>query len=293
MVLLVLLAGLLLLLDLGLALLGSELECLAGENPALVGFAGLLDGLVAGLGGDIHEEEGVADKVALDELVEGGVGGEGGRVVDLQQVDLPIGVHHEVKAEDLEAHVVGQVVGLGTAVLVLQVWLSTHQGLDDDVLNVRPVLVRLEAQGLESLEELGQRLLVAVAEVVQGLIVHVLGTVLVDGVVGEMHAQVVHVLLVRELVLLGGEAHQSLVVDVDAQGVAAGHQGIYAHVELEALVQEGVGNVLLNDAVLIVHDLWIRDGVPVMSWVRKIPRPWQLASGLTMKVFWMPRFLIS
>lgn len=44
-------------------------------------------------------------------------------MVDFQQVDLAVIVDHEVEAEDLEAHVIGEVVWLRHPVFVLEMRL--------------------------------------------------------------------------------------------------------------------------------------------------------------------------
>ena len=127
----------------------------------------MLLSLVAGPGSDIHQDEGVPDEVALNQLVDGCFGAEAGSVVNLQQVELALVVEHEVKAEDLEAHVVRRVVGLGHAVLVLQVRLSCYNCLHYCVLDSSPVLMGRQSHRLERLEKLSQGLLVSVTEVVK------------------------------------------------------------------------------------------------------------------------------
>ena len=49
------------------------------------------------------------------------------------------------------------------------------------------------------------------------------GVILVDSVVSQMHASLLHVVLVRGLVLLRRKATQSLVVEVEGQWVDTGH----------------------------------------------------------------------
>lgn len=66
--------------------------------------------------------------------------------------------------------------------------LTCYHSFNNDVLDIAPVLVSLVAQRLERLEELSEGLLVPVAEVVKRLIENIFGVVLVDGVVGEVHA---------------------------------------------------------------------------------------------------------
>ena len=92
-------------------------------------------------------------------------------------------------------------------------------------------------------------------EVIKGLIEDILGIIFIDRIVGEMHIHVIDILLAHSLVFFGGESHQSFVVDVDSEGVAACHQGIDPHVELEALVEEGVVEVDLNHALPVTFDL--------------------------------------
>jgi len=104
--------------------------------------------------GDVHQGKGVANKVVLDQLVKRCVGGEAWSVVNFQQVDLVIRVDHEVEPQHLETHVVRQVMRLANTVLVLQVRLTADHCFDDDVLNIGPVLVRLQAHVLQSLKEL-------------------------------------------------------------------------------------------------------------------------------------------
>lgn len=91
---------------------------LAGER-AFEQFAFLeVEGVVFDLVGDVHEFEGVADQALLDERVERSISGEARRVVDLQDHGLERTVQNHVEAEDLEAHVVAEVVRLAGAVVV-------------------------------------------------------------------------------------------------------------------------------------------------------------------------------
>lgn len=100
-----------------------------------------------------------------------------------------------------------------------------------------------------------------------------------------MHAEVVEVGLVGVLVLLGGEADQALVVDVEAEWVAASDKGVDPQVELESLVEERVGDVGLHHALPVPLDFsQIATKVPPRSPDKNIPRPWQLASGLTIYI---------
>ena len=95
------------------------------------------------------------------------------------------------------------------------------------------------------LPERGQRPLVALAAL--GVLVGGVGrVVLVDGVVGEVHEDVGERGVVR-LVLVGGEPHEALVVEVDDERVDAGDQDVDAQVVLGAVDEVGPGDVPLHD----------------------------------------------
>lgn len=95
---------------------------LARDQPLRVVVLAFGDQLALLLGVDVHEHEGVLDKTVLDLVVEWGVGGETGRVVDLDHVGLTLVIDHHIQAQDVEAHVAGVVLRLAELVLV------GHQG---------------------------------------------------------------------------------------------------------------------------------------------------------------------
>lgn len=74
--------------------------------------------------------------------------------------------------------------------------------------------MRRQPLSLQRLEELSQRLLMPQAEIIQRFIEDILGRVLIDGVIGEMHVEIIPILLTNRLVLLRCEPHQALIVDI-------------------------------------------------------------------------------
>lgn len=66
--------------------------------------------------GEVEQADGVRDQVLLNLEIQGGVGAEGGGVVDLQDPGLKVRVEHNVETEDLEAHRVLNVVWLAAAI---------------------------------------------------------------------------------------------------------------------------------------------------------------------------------
>jgi len=76
--------------------------------------------------------------------------------------------------------------------------------------------------------------------------------VLVDGVVGEVHVKIVHVILARRLVLFCSEPCEGLLVDVDSQRVHSTKQSVYSQVVLEVVNQVGFVHVLLDHCPLLL-----------------------------------------
>ena len=85
---------------------------------------------------------------------------------------------------------------------MLEVGLPCDQSFDDDIFDICPVLMGFEPESLEGLEKLCQRFFVPVAQVIDRLVEYIFRIVFVDGVVGEMHAEVIHILFVRVFIFL-------------------------------------------------------------------------------------------
>jgi hypothetical protein len=89
-----------------------------------------------------------------------------------------------------------------------------------------------------------------------------------------MNVKVIDVVLIDWLVLLSCKADQSFVVDVDAEGVAAGDECVDAEVELESFVEERVVDIGLDHALPIALDFSdIPRQIHESDCDRKIPRP--------------------
>jgi hypothetical protein len=101
----------------------------------------LCHALVPALDGEAEHPESVGHQVPLDLEVEGGVRCKAGRVVYLKEPGLAKVVDEDVETENLKAHRVLEVVGLGTPIRVGQGWLSSQEGLYNDVLDARPDLL--------------------------------------------------------------------------------------------------------------------------------------------------------
>lgn len=64
--------------------------------------------------------------------------------------------------------------------------------------------------------------------------------VLVDGVVGEMHAHLIEIIRPRSDIWFSGEPGQSLFEDVQPKWVGASYQHVYPQIELQPINQEGL-----------------------------------------------------
>lgn len=84
----------------------------------------------------------------------------------------------------------------------------------------------------------------------------------IDGVVGEVHAEVVDVALHGFLLLVSAESEEAVFVDPDAHGVNAGDQHLQPHVLLEAFNQGRFVELLLTHPLLVVREV---DVLPISN----------------------------
>lgn len=100
------------------------------------------------------------------------------------------------------------------SVLVLKMRLTRYHSLDDRVLYTAPVLMSRKANILQRLEELSKRFLMTKTKVIQRLIEHILRTILIDGIISQMHVHIIDIILIHLLILLRRKSHQPLVIDI-------------------------------------------------------------------------------
>ena len=131
----------------------------------------------------------------------------------------------------------------------LNLVVDAHEGLEDDVVDATPEEVHVDADLLEVPRQGLQTPLVPAVVQVRVRIVNVLVVLLVDGEVGEV--SVLGAFAIGLVVGLGGEAHQPLVVDVDAPRVHRCHAHVQPQVKLQPVDQERVCDVPTDDAVLV------------------------------------------
>mmetsp|Transcript_9735 Transcript_9735/g.16401 ORF Transcript_9735/g.16401 Transcript_9735/m.16401 type:complete len:318 (+) Transcript_9735:37-990(+) len=213
----------------------EELEAVLGAGVADEGLllAEVLGGHEDGVEADL---EGVLEHVGDEAGQEWAAQLETGVGVDLDEVGLELVVDHEVEAEDL--HGVEAALGVEFAVAGAEDVRGHLVHLGEDVALKADVQV-----GVALVDEL---LEVHVGELVAGLELAVVLGALLHGVVGEVDQLVAEVV---DGVLAAGGAQVALLVD-EHLGVAVdrGHQHVGADVELAAVDEQRVVDVLLDDA---------------------------------------------
>ena len=109
----------------------------------------------------------------------------------------------------------------------------------------------VDADGVVVLPQGSERPLRPLAVLLRLAVLHELLGVLVDAEVGEVDEALADVLGL-DVVLVGGEAGESFLEHVDAQGIVAGDQDVDAEVVLEVVYQVRVADVLGHQDVFLV-----------------------------------------
>ena len=86
---------------------------------------------------------------------------------------------------------------------------------------------------------------------VTALVLNVVAREFIYSVVGQVHVQIVKIVLVWRSVFARCESAQPFLVEEDAQGVHTAQQHINAQIELQFVYQEWLVQVALNYVVLI------------------------------------------
>ena len=96
--------------DKGLSFFRSVLLSFSRHHPVLDLLISFYLHLLLPLIVDIEDVECIRYQIFLDVSIEGSVGCEAGSIVNFEEVGVELMIDHDVKAQDLEAHIVGEVV---------------------------------------------------------------------------------------------------------------------------------------------------------------------------------------
>lgn len=207
--------------------------CLGDANPLVS--IGLLKKFLFGGLVEVEEDEGVLDEVEFDPIVEGSVSCETGSVVDFNDDGLEHFVDHDIDAQDVEAHVAILIIGLGELVLMAHQRLPKHYRLDEDVIDSFLEALHIETVFTDILQHRAHRPFVARRHVLSALVEYEVRVLLIDGVVREVHAHFLEVILIRLDVGLGGQASQSLLVNVQPHWIGPTQQYVNSEIKFKAI----------------------------------------------------------
>ena len=84
------------------------------------------------------------------------------------------------------------------------------------------------------------------------LVLNKLFTILVDGIICQVHVLVIQIVFINRERFCG-KANETIVVKVKLDGIDAGQENVESEIKLEPVDEEGVGDVLLHDEVLLGH----------------------------------------
>lgn len=107
-----------------------------------------------------------------------------------------------------------------------------------------------------------------------------------------MHKSVLKIFTSRCCVGFSRKTSQTLFINKDSQRISACQKDVYSEVKFESVDQKRFVKISLHHT-FFTFQFWINLQLLSMFLVRKIPRPWQLASGLTIKVWAFPAFRLS
>jgi len=158
----------------------------------------------------LEHVEGVLDDFRLDVSVQRRVVVEGRRQVDFQQPRPERAVQQDVEPQDLEADVVFGVIGLQRLLDVRKGRLQTGQRLHYDELHFVQQLLRAPAVLVHLLPQPRQMPLVAFVHVFYRQVLLLPGSFLVDGLVRQVHGEVVQIGFVGRTLRIGGESAKNL-----------------------------------------------------------------------------------
>lgn len=171
---------------------------------------------------EIHNLEGVLDQIALDIEVYGGGCRETRGAINLKKDRLHLVVDHKIEAEHLKAHVIVDIEGLTTHILMTQMRDPRTHSLHRHLLNLLPEQVHILATILKQLKNRRHRPFMALLSLSNVFIELKIFGIFVDAVVSQMHKHTLQILPIRHHVGFSTEAGQALFKNIDSERFYAG-----------------------------------------------------------------------
>lgn len=183
------------------------------------------------MGVDVHQFERILDQIELDLVVERGVGGEAGSVVDLEQDGLGSTIQHDVQPQNVETHVSGVVLRLAALVLMRHEGQSTDDGLNGHIVDLVLEHCHIDPCLLQLSKHTRNRPLMTHSHVITAIVEDELRVVLVDGIVGQVDVLLLQIGSRRLQVGFSGQSGQTLLIHIQSQRVGPAKQYVDPEVE--------------------------------------------------------------
>ena len=173
---------------------------------------------------------------------------KGGEAVELQKPRLQFFVEENVNTKDL----VAGIVRLGVLLKAFQESsMAAYDGLADNVPNSCPESGPIMPLGFQIPPESFHAPFVTL-KLRRILILNKLFTLLIDCIICQVDVLVIQIVFIN-CERFCCKANETIVVQVKLDGVDAGQENVESEIELESVDEEGVGDVLLHNEVLLGH----------------------------------------
>ena len=234
-----------------LELLSLGIECLFicfidADYAFLVDIFEQSNDLVLLLDCGVDQIESIMHKILLYFSIKCCIAIEGRSMIHFQQPRLARLVYKDIEAKDFKAHVVVNVAGLASSVMMIQIRLDRYQRLHEDIthlclqlLDINSIPRELHKDALKSSFMTCRR--------ISSFICFKIGIILVDCIIREMYEWIVVCL---QLVLFCRKSGQAISECKYSQRLHVGHQNVNSEIKLVVVNQIGVFDILLDDQML-------------------------------------------
>lgn len=86
----------------------------------------------------------------------------------------------------------------------------------------------------------------SIRHIINSVIILIARVGLVNGIISEMNVKILQITRIGQLIFFSRKANQSLVIEINSQGVARSHQHVDSHIEFQTLIEQRISDVLLN-----------------------------------------------
>ena len=192
---------------------------------------------VASLHAQVEQGHAIIDHSLLDLVVKRAVRLERWHLIDLNKASLKLMVEHDIEAQYLKAKAVLNVIWLARAIQVVHVRLGQAHSLHDDLINVtlHPLHRFIPVIQLYLLQyELVRSFTTYIIRVTRRIL-HKIARLLVNSIIGQVHAQIVKIRRRRATILNCCETGQTVSVNIHSQRCDAIDEHVDSQIKLVAV----------------------------------------------------------